>query len=80
MIEVPPELRERRQWLVWRLETRDGKPTKVPYSATGAAGSTTDPATWSSFEQAAAAEGFSGIGYVFSEDADQAVVPGGGGR
>ncbi len=32
---VSQELRERNQWVAWRLELREGeeKPTKVPYSS-----------------------------------------------
>ena len=33
MVAEHPEHNEiLRQWLCWRLEERDGKPTKVPYS------------------------------------------------
>lgn len=67
---VPLELRERSQWVVWRLEQRDGKATKVPYRPDGAGrASSSDPATWSTFEAAeAAAEALAadGIGFVFS--------------
>ena len=28
---VPAELKALRQWVVWREEQRDGKPTKIPY-------------------------------------------------
>ena len=31
---IPAELKDRPQWVVWRLQTRDGKPTKVPFSPT----------------------------------------------
>ena len=65
---IPRELRERRQWVLWRYEERDGKPTKVPYTARGRRASSTDPATWTSFEEARAAAGFDGIGFVFSPD------------
>jgi hypothetical protein len=81
---VPAELRARPQWVVWRSERRDGKPTKVPYVARpplnrGAASgtrrcwraSTTDPSTWRSFEEAvslARDDDWDGIGYVFSAD------------
>lgn len=65
--EIPGELRDRAQWVVWRYETRDGKPTKVPYSAvTGRRADSTDPATWSTHEAAlAAVERYSGLGFVF---------------
>ena len=71
---IPVELRERPQWVVWKLEQRpdDPKPTKVPYCASSAKrASTTDPTTWGTFEQACAAleaGGVNGIGYVFSPD------------
>jgi putative DNA primase/helicase len=78
---IPAELRERPQWVVWRLEQRDGKPTKVPYVARpplnrASSGtqrrwraSTTDPSTWRSFTEAlqVARDGdWGGIGYVFA--------------
>jgi len=73
MIEAPPELAQRPQWVAWRYVQRPGepKPTKVPYNArTGRAASTTDPQTWSSYLEACSyAEGHAdGIGYVLSED------------
>ena len=29
------ELKAQRRWVLWRLEARDGKETKVPYQADG---------------------------------------------
>ena len=50
---IPHELKRRPQWVLWRYETRDGKPTKVPYNArTGYRADSTDPATWCSFDEA----------------------------
>ena len=71
---IPGELRERRQWVLWRYEERDGKPTKIPYNAlTGRWASATNPSTWTRFDKAMAAldtgSKYDGIGYVFS-DAD----------
>jgi AAA domain len=68
---VPVELRELPQWVVWRREERDGKATKVPYDAkTGQRASSTDPATWTTFDQAAgvAKLGADGVGFVFTAD------------
>jgi putative DNA primase/helicase len=70
---IPAELLERDQWVVWRLEERDGTTTKVPYQAARprSLASTTDPATWGKFEAAsvvASNDKFDGIGYVFSPD------------
>jgi putative DNA primase/helicase len=68
---IPLELRERPQWVVWRLEERDGKQTKVPYRATSPDryASASDPATWASFEIAVqTCSAADGIGYVFSPE------------
>ena len=68
---IPGPLTERPQWVCWRLETRDDKPTKVPYVAgTNSRASSTDLMTWSSFEYALAAyeagePPYDGIGFVF---------------
>jgi hypothetical protein len=67
---VPAELRERNQWVVWRLEQRKDKPTKVPYSPISERrAKSTDPQTWSAFAQACEAyeQGrYAGLGFVFS--------------
>jgi hypothetical protein len=72
MIEnIPVELRELRQWVLWRLEDRGGKGAKVPYQVNGRKASTTEPTHWNTFEACQAAwasdpSRFSGIGLVFS--------------
>ena len=67
---IPQELRERAQWVLWRLETRDGKQTKVPVRADGRGrASSTNPETWATFDEAVAASATAdGIGFVFSAD------------
>ena len=69
---IPQALKDLPQWVVWRREMRDGKPTKVPYNAiTGNRASVTNPADWGTFEQAteALARGqFDGIGFVLTKD------------
>lgn len=73
---IPLELRERPQWVCWRLEERDSKPTKVPYSpATGQRASSTDRRSWAAWLDAVSALGkpggldeYDGIGFVFSPD------------
>jgi putative DNA primase/helicase len=68
---VPEQLTERPQWVCWRLEMRDGKPTKVPYTpGTERRASSTDLMTWATFEEAFAAyeagePPYDGIGFVF---------------
>ena len=69
---IPDALVEREQWVCWREEDRDGKPTKVPVEPTsGAFASTTDPDTWTGFETAFEfldTGEADGVGFVFSED------------
>jgi primase-polymerase (primpol)-like protein len=44
---IPDEPTERPQWVCWRYEVRDGKPTKVPYTpGTLRRASSTDLMTW----------------------------------
>ena len=69
----PAELRDRRQWVLWAIEERDGKRTKVPrrVDAPAIRASCTDPTSWGSFDEAVAAletapEGISGAGFVFT--------------
>ncbi len=71
MIEnIPGQLAERPQWVVWKLEERDGDLTKMPYIAGGVGrASSTDSLTWRPFEEAAQAletGRYSGVGFVFS--------------
>ena len=65
---VPEELRERPQWVCWRYEERDEKPTKVPYQPNGKRATVTDLMTWWGFEHCVmeAAHHFDGVGFVFS--------------
>jgi putative DNA primase/helicase len=70
---VPAALRERRQWVLWRLEHKPGakKPTKVPYHPGGGMASSVDHSTWRPFDDVRAAYeagGYAGVGYVFSPD------------
>ncbi len=69
VISLPSLLRPLPQWVGWRLESRDGKPTKVPINPrTGQRAATDQPASWGSLEDAQAAVGryqLSGIGFVF---------------
>ena len=72
---IPAELRALAQWVTWRLETRNGKLTKVPYNPrTGTRAASDNPRTWGSFEAALRAfelgpGRYNGLGFVFS-DAD----------
>jgi len=68
---IHPDLTVLPQWVMWLLTNRDGKWTKRPVTPSGAPASSTDPATWSSFEECRQAyesggDGgkFSGVGFV----------------
>lgn len=72
---IPLPLRERTQWVCWRLESVEDeeKPRKIPHQPGNvtARASTTDPSHWATFEDATKAHeqhGFNGIGFVFSKD------------
>ncbi len=68
---IPEELKEHNQWVVYRMEERNGKRTKVPYQSEGRRASSTDPGTWCSFTQAFntyKTKEFDGIGFVFTKD------------
>lgn len=71
--DMPLELRNLPQWVVWRLEDLNAKkPTKVPYDCkTGKRASHSDPNTWSNFDVALSALNtgmYNGIGFVLSEE------------
>jgi hypothetical protein len=74
MIANTKNIRDLRQWLCWRTEERDGKPTKVPYSPlTGRRADSTDSKTWASYKEAVKAyreHGYRGIGFVFTPEDD----------
>jgi predicted P-loop ATPase len=60
------DIKSKKIWVLWKLEERQGKKTKVPYQPNGKLASTTDPTTWSTYKQVKEAVGsFSGIGLVF---------------
>jgi len=69
---IPETLRERDQWVCWREEERDGKPTKIPVTPeAGGFASATESETWASFETAldyTETEHADGIGFVFTDD------------
>ena len=70
---VPSELKALPQWVMWKAEMRDGKPTKIPKQTKGGNAKADTPSTWSSYTDACGAMNtgrFSGFGFVFTaEDA-----------
>lgn len=68
---IPDEMKQLKNWLVWRLINKGGeKPSKVPFSVSGGSASVSDPNTWGSFKSAVAAYEtgeYDGIGFVFTD-------------
>jgi putative DNA primase/helicase len=71
LTRIPSELTSCKQWVNWRLQLDDKERwTKVPYQPNGRCASTTNPATWSSFDVVMAAYQsgrFDGIGFVLTK-------------
>lgn len=68
---IPTALKAIPQWVLWKLEDRNGKTTKTPYQAHGALAKVNDPTTWTTYAKALAAYqagGFSGIGIVLTKE------------
>jgi putative DNA primase/helicase len=66
---IPEEIKRFKNWVLWRLEERDGKNTKIPYQRNGRRADTTNPDTWDTYDYIESTSTKSdGIGFVFSED------------
>jgi putative DNA primase/helicase len=69
---VPKELQQLDQWVMWRKEVRKGKPTKVPYQTSRKPADSTEPDTWTTFEATLetlnGGNHFDGVGFVFSPE------------
>ncbi|WP_426462635.1 phage/plasmid primase, P4 family [Staphylococcus equorum] len=63
---IPDELKQLKNWCVWKFQERNGKKTKIPFNAeTGEFAKSNDKGTWSNYETAVNAEGVDGIGFFF---------------
>ncbi|NUC70712.1 hypothetical protein HTZ84_00020 [Haloterrigena sp. SYSU A558-1] len=77
--QIPGPLKDRPQWICWKTEDRNGKPTKVPADPkTETYASVSDPDTWATYTTAWTyydlnAE-IDGLGYVFTADGPYAGV------
>jgi putative DNA primase/helicase len=72
---IPQELRDRPQWVCWRLEDDQARndTTKRPYQPKrpDKRARTNDPRTWADYDAAREAmttHGFDGVGFVFTDD------------
>ena len=76
---IPDELTARDRWVCWKVEDRNGEPTKIPVDAnTGGFAKSNDESTWVSFENARehyeTHDEVEGIGFMFSRDGRYAGV------
>lgn len=68
---IPTELKNTPNWVLWRAEARNGKSTKVPYQLNGSMAQSNNRNTWATFEEVVEVYqrgGYSGIGFMFSKD------------
>ncbi|HEX3738501.1 MAG TPA: hypothetical protein VHV29_02130 [Terriglobales bacterium] len=62
------ELKQQRRWVLWRLETVNGKQTKVPYQPSGRKAMANNPDTWHTYADLGPhVSKFSGIGLILGE-------------
>jgi hypothetical protein len=87
-LQLPDDLTELDQWLLWRFEQVSERETKVPYSIHGYKASTANPRTWATFDAALDAwhrnrRVYVGLGFVFVNgglvgiDLDDCLTPNG---
>ena len=68
---VPSELKALPQWVMWKAEVRNAKPTKIPKQVTGENAKTDTLATWTDYQavcEALRTGKFDGIGFVFTAE------------
>ena len=49
---IPQAMKDQPTWCLWKLEERDGRTTKVPYTVNGNGAQSNNPETWASFDDA----------------------------
>jgi putative DNA primase/helicase len=68
--EVPTVMKDKRQWVRWRLETRHGKQTKVPYRVDGKPAASDNPNDWTDYYTAVSGVTINkdgGVGFMFAD-------------
>ena len=65
---IPIDLQQLPQWVLWKNVTRDDKLTKLPFQTNGTLAKSNDASTWTAFHSCLQhAEQYTGVGFVFSE-------------
>ena len=68
---IPQEMKDIPQWVLWKLEKRDEKLTKVPYQVNSKKADTTKSETWTTYELAFTSYDSSiyvGLGFVLTKE------------
>ncbi len=69
MDKIPLELKQLKQWVVWRHEIVNDKKTKVPYDCkTGKRASSMDKNTWNTYKEVVEYKNKAGVGFVVTEE------------
>ena len=84
-LNIPQELREMPNWVLWKYERVGDRQTKIPYQTNGRKAKSNSPSTWTTFEEVVhTSADFDGIGwcvpldgpvYCWGFDADDAIDP-----
>jgi hypothetical protein len=64
---VPMQLKQKKNWVRWKLEEVNGRLTKIPYQLNGSKASSTNPETWNTYSniiQGAVVDKTQGIGIM----------------
>ncbi len=68
---IPVAMKDKPNWCLWKLEERDGRTTKVPYTINGRGAKSNGPNTWASFHDAlnafANSSEYNGLGFFFEK-------------
>ena len=66
--KIPAVLKDRPQWVLWKLIERDGEKTKVPFGLNGRPAKANDSSTWCIYLRVVTEcerGDYAGIGYEF---------------
>src|ERR1035437_7704259 len=63
-LNIPQELREMPNWVLWKYERVGDRQTKIPYQTNGRKAKSNSPSTWTTFEEVVhTSADFDGIGW-----------------
>lgn len=68
---IPVAMKDKPNWCLWKLEERDGRTIKMPYTINGKGAKSNDPNTWASFHDAlnvfANSSEYNGLGFFLGK-------------